>query len=136
MLQIINGSLTGKEFALSHEGEFVVGRSKGCAVRLPEELEFQTISRHHCVVAITEDEVHVHDAGSRNGSTINGMQIGRPAHWHVSGPVANRPFQDYQLHEGDELRIGGVAFRVSIPAEQAPMCCAPEDAEADMCGCL
>jgi hypothetical protein len=40
------------------------------------------------------------------------MQIGRPAHWQLPPEVLSRPCFEYDLREGDELKIGETIFAV------------------------
>jgi pSer/pThr/pTyr-binding forkhead associated (FHA) protein len=58
----------------------------------------------------------VRDLGSRNGTQINGMQIGRPADWFFPAIVRAAACQEYELHDGDELRVGDTTFTVGITA--------------------
>jgi pSer/pThr/pTyr-binding forkhead associated (FHA) protein len=113
-LTVKNGFLAGKAFTFRGPREITVGRGKDCDLRLGSEWEFQTISRHQCQIQFAASEVRVHDMGSHNGTYLNGMQIGRPASWHLSGLLNSLPFQDYALHNGDELRMGGTVFQVAI----------------------
>jgi pSer/pThr/pTyr-binding forkhead associated (FHA) protein len=51
-----------------------VGRSPECHVRIPPE-QGASVSRVHCEIAIGESGVVVRDAGSRNGTFVNGSKI-------------------------------------------------------------
>jgi hypothetical protein len=42
------------------------------------------------------------------------MQIGRPAHWNLPPEVLSRPCFEYDLREGDELKIGEIIFEVKV----------------------
>ncbi|RYD92933.1 MAG: FHA domain-containing protein, partial [Sphingomonadales bacterium] len=74
------------------EGETVVGREVGLGLSLAGE---STVSRRHATIVRTGNTVVVQDAGSTNGTFVNGA----PA----SGPVTVNP--------GDTLQFGSVRFR-------------------------
>jgi hypothetical protein len=42
------------------------------------------------------------------------MQIGRPVAWHLSGLAAAMPFWEYDLSDGDELKVGETVFVVEV----------------------
>ena len=53
-------------------GESVIGRSRACAVHIPES----TVSRHHAKLVVTEGgKVTVADMGSSNGTFVNGDKV-------------------------------------------------------------
>jgi DNA-binding winged helix-turn-helix (wHTH) protein len=72
------------------EGETLVGRGTECGLRLPST----RVSRVHARIRAGEGQVSVEDAGSKNGTWVNGQKRG--------GPTV--------LSEGDEVRFG--TFRV------------------------
>ncbi|MCC6421521.1 MAG: FHA domain-containing protein [Gemmataceae bacterium] len=76
--------------------ETVVGRQKGCGLRIPSA----TVSRRHCLLRIQADGLTVEDLGSANGSFVNGAR--------VTGVQS--------IRNGDELQIGPVTFRVEFSA--------------------
>jgi DNA-binding winged helix-turn-helix (wHTH) protein len=67
-------------------GEGLVGRGEGCRVRLPSPL----VSRVHTRFRADGQRVTIEDAGSKNGTWVNGTRI--------DGPVA--------LAEGDQVAFG------------------------------
>lgn len=69
-----------------------VGRGEGCEVRFEGRHE---LSRRHFVVRAEGDGFTVEDAGSSNGTSIEG----------VPGRLARR-----ELREGDLIRAGGLVF--------------------------
>jgi pSer/pThr/pTyr-binding forkhead associated (FHA) protein len=113
-LTIKNGKLAGKRYEFDERRKCRIGRAEDCEVQLPPDLEFLSVSRQHCVLDIDPPEVRVHDCGSRNGTFINGMQIGRPVSWHHPPEIARLPFQDYDLKGGDILKVGDTIFQVGI----------------------
>lgn len=70
-----------------------IGRGERCRVRIP----LAAISRHHCDLALEDDELVVRDAGSSNGTYVNGERV-----------------QERELIPGDLLAIGPVVFVVRI----------------------
>jgi len=79
-------------------GRVAVGSASDNGVVLADK----TISRHHAILEITEDSCVVADAGSTNGTFVNGQRI-----------TAATP-----VHNGDELRFGALKF--VFQAEGAP----------------
>jgi eukaryotic-like serine/threonine-protein kinase len=132
-LTIKNGRLAGTHYEFDLPQRCLIGRANDCQLRLPCALDFLGISRHHCLLTLNPAGVWVRDCGSRNGTKLNGMQIGRPASWNVPIEVASGPFRDYALHDGDELTIGGTVFGVSVSASETD----PEvlHEEHELCAC-
>jgi pSer/pThr/pTyr-binding forkhead associated (FHA) protein len=120
-LTIKNGSLAGRRFEFETAQYCTIGRASDCDVKLPTDFENSTVSRHHCLLDISPPEVNVRDCGSRNGTKINGMQIGHPGSWYLCTAPCT-PLPEYQLHDGDELRVADVIFHVTVRqfAEEAP----------------
>jgi DNA-binding winged helix-turn-helix (wHTH) protein len=74
-----------REYVLG-EGEMLVGRGPGCAVRLSAS----GVSRVHAALRVREGQVVIEDRGSKNGTWVNGRRI--------EAPLA--------LDDGDEVIIG------------------------------
>jgi predicted component of type VI protein secretion system len=70
----------------------VVGRSPECDCRISNPL----ISRRHCSFFRRNDEIWVRDLDSQNGTRLNGEGVTR----------------EKSIHEGDELEIGYLPYRV------------------------
>jgi pSer/pThr/pTyr-binding forkhead associated (FHA) protein len=114
-LQVVAGPLRGAEFVYQAPALCSVGRSRECGLQIPNADAYRTVSRHHCLLEIAPPEVWVCDLGSLNGTYINDMPIGRRD--RQAGD--ERPsMPEHLLHDGDELRIGEVVFRVSVRADQ------------------
>lgn len=106
ILTILSGKHQGKRLTLP-EGEAIVGRDETCQIRLATN----EVSRQHCRLMCEGDRVVVYDLSSRNGTLINDVAIHGQA----------------ELHAGDILRIGPVAFQLvgkkshaGTPAKKSP----------------
>lgn len=111
-LTIKAGSFRGQEFLLPEHVPCVVGRASDCWLWLPSDGENLFISRHHCVLDVDPPSIRVRDCGSRNGTFVNGENIGPPG-IEDAGYVP--------LHDGDELRVGSITFQVDV--QSAPDAC-------------
>jgi pSer/pThr/pTyr-binding forkhead associated (FHA) protein len=122
-LQVVSGPLHGAEFVYQAPALCSVGRGRDCGLQIPNGEAYRTVSRHHCLLEITPPEVWVADLGSLNGTFVNGHPIGH----RDPEAGAERPITpEHLLHDGDELRVGEVVFRVGVrveePAEQRVPC--------------
>jgi serine/threonine-protein kinase len=110
ILKATAGDLHGQEFAITAPAHCVVGRSRGCTLRLPGDA---TVSRQHCLIEVEPAGAWVQDLGSLNGTLVNGEKIGqRDRHHHGDATMVQPP--RYALHDGDELRICNNAFHVIL----------------------
>lgn len=98
LLTVIKGSSRGASFRLSR-GVRVIGREPGVDVPLDDV----KVSRRHATVTVAEDGVMLADAGSTNGTWLNGERL-----------VGPRP-----LCDGDRVRFGHVEMRFFDPATAA-----------------
>ncbi|MGE0706448.1 MAG: FHA domain-containing protein [Planctomycetota bacterium] len=78
------------------EGETFIGRKEYCEIHFPDG----SLSKRHARLVRRGGALKVFDAGSRNGTRVNGERIAEAV-----------------LHNGDELECGKVMFRVDgLPA--------------------
>lgn len=70
----------------------VIGRSTDCAVAMPLVTD---LSRHHLRFTLDGDVLSVEDLGSRHGTFVRGMRVGRAL-----------------VRSGDEVRAGGLTITV------------------------
>jgi pSer/pThr/pTyr-binding forkhead associated (FHA) protein len=96
-LKILQGSSDGKVLKLPTP-KCVIGRGDDCHLRVPKD----AISRRHCEIVTTENEVIVRDLKSRNGTFVNEERVADEA----------------VLLSGDILRVGPLQFELMI--EQSP----------------
>ncbi len=120
-LTITKGQLAGETFVFDERTTCIIGRAKDCAPRVPNDKEHRRISRHHCMLDINPPDVRVRDFGSRNGTRVNGRKIGQREKGLSAEEAASGVFPEYDLKDGDEIRLGNTVFRVNI---HVPMVCA------------
>jgi pSer/pThr/pTyr-binding forkhead associated (FHA) protein len=72
----------------------VVGRGRGADLLITDP----TISRAHAAIGFDGEKFFVEDLGSTNGTTVNGKREPRAA-----------------LNNGDEIRLGRLRLRVTLP---------------------
>lgn len=77
-------------------GEFMFGRGPECDVRPNSDL----VSRQHCLLQVTEDNVLLRDLGSRNGTLINGELL----------------HGERNLIHGDTIQLGPLVLEVLLEA--------------------
>lgn len=101
-LMIISGPNAGTSYALK-EGENSIGRSSRNGIALKSK----KISKQHCRLVVDNERVEVQDAGSINGTFVNGNLI-----------------REKSLQPGDRISIGNVVLELRRPvvkrSEQAP----------------
>jgi hypothetical protein len=66
-------SLDGHPDILLDGGAVVIGRGRWCDVRIPSA----RVSRRHCCLILSGNEVFIRDLGSTNGTWINGRRVER-----------------------------------------------------------
>jgi len=113
-LTVKDGGLAGRDYEFAQTGRYTIGRANDCDLAIPNDLEFKDVSRHHCILDLDGRVVRVRDIGSRNGTHLNGMQIGRPANWQLDRALAQSSPWSYDVHDGDELAVGHLRFQVSV----------------------
>ena len=89
-LVVVGGRRTGERLPVP-TGQHSVGRDAGSAVRMDDD----GVSHHHAVIVRAANTVTVEDAGSTNGTWVNGTRI-------TAAQV---------LEPGDVVGVGAAAFR-------------------------
>ncbi|QDU62052.1 Glycogen accumulation regulator GarA [Planctomycetes bacterium Pan216] len=74
--------------------EFFIGRDPRCHLRPNNTL----VSKRHCVISITDNEVLIRDLGSTNGTRVNGQTIDSPT----------------LLNDGDIITFGKLVFQTRV----------------------
>jgi len=95
-LKVSQGSNAGKDFKIPTPKCVIgrEGRDKGVDLQINND----AISRKHCVITTTENEVVVRDLNSRNGTFVNEERVANEA----------------VLLHGDILRVGTKQFEIMI----------------------
>ena len=91
-LLVVGGATSKKEVTLRRP-RTVVGRKKGCKIRIQSE----SVSRIHCSLVTQGGRLTAKDLGSSNGTFVNGHRI-----------------KEQVLQAGDTLQIGPIKFQVQI----------------------
>ncbi len=81
-----------KDFAITREVT-TIGRGDDCVFRIP----LMSISRQHCKLVKSDDELQIHDLGSSNGTYINSHRVNETV-----------------LKAGDRITLGSETFTVQI----------------------
>ncbi len=96
ILRFLNGPLAGQVVPLNKHS-MLIGRSPSCDVKVPSS----NVSKEHTRIEIFDDKVIVSDAGSRNGTFLNGVQI-----------------RSSKAKSGDKIAIHDVFFEIQKVPEQ------------------
>jgi len=96
-LKVLTGKNAGKEIAVPVK-RFLIGRADDCHLRPKSD----AISRNHCAILVSEDEVVIRDLNSRNGTLLNGEA--------VKG--------DRVLATGDVLKVGKIELELAIKSNK------------------
>ncbi len=99
-LTIIKGDDEGKVFTLAEGDAKTIGRGSASGILLTEA----GVSRSHCRVRVTGGECWVKDAGSRNGTTVNGRKI----------------TEEVRLADDDVIDLGNTRISVRVQATPPP----------------
>ena len=113
-LKVTEGRLAGTELPFDERTTCIMGRDDDCQPRVPKDAEHKTISRHHCLLDINPPDIRVRDFGSLNGTYVNGKKIGQRAKGQKREEAAKQSFPEYDLKDGDEIKLGTTVFRVSV----------------------
>lgn len=109
-----------QEHHLTERDMLLVGRDRGCRIRVPSTPECARVSRYHCLIDVNPPEVRVRDMGSRNGTYVNGKMIGQRMPGETPTKGRQRVYPEHDLTDGDTVTLASeVVMEVRIePAEQ------------------
>jgi pSer/pThr/pTyr-binding forkhead associated (FHA) protein len=127
-LTMANGPLVGREYEFRDAAVYVLGRDPECHPRLPDELVYKDISRHHCLLSVQLPDLRLLDLGSTNGTFVNGARVGHPASPDPvpeCDPAATIAFHAdptgwHPLEDGDVIALAGnivLIVRVQVRGE-------------------
>jgi pSer/pThr/pTyr-binding forkhead associated (FHA) protein len=92
-LLVVQGRPEGKKLSFG-PGDHYLGRGPECKIRFNSDW----VSRQHCLLRVTRNQVLLRDLGSRNGTLVNGQLLG----------------EEQALGDGDQIQIGPVVFEVRL----------------------
>ncbi|RCJ41620.1 serine/threonine protein kinase [Nostoc punctiforme NIES-2108] len=114
ILTVIQGQLLGQQYIFDCRSSCIIGRSADCNPQLPDDENHRGISRYHCLLDINPPDIRVRDFGSKNGTYINGKNIGQRQRNQTAEEAVKFQFPEYDLQTGDEINLGHTVFKVSI----------------------
>jgi serine/threonine-protein kinase len=97
-IEVIEGKLVGCRKVISQPGRILIGRDATCDLPIADPL----LSRQHCLVEFTPDQIKVIDLKSRNGTFVNGNRI-----------------EEVILQANDKIKIGKHTLHVTVGHEEA-----------------
>lgn len=107
------GALSGRTFVFGERTTCIVGRASDCDPQIVDEGRPLT-SRHHCLFDVNPPDVRVRDLGSRNGTFVNGTEIGRRRPGQTPEEGARQAFRERDLFDGDEVMVGETVLRIFV----------------------
>src|SRR4051812_28986694 len=99
-LVVEGGARRGHTFRMRGP-EMLVGRKKGCGLRIPSA----AVSREHCRLQLAQGILAVEDLGSINGTLLNGERV----------------TERRTVRPGDRLMVGPVTFVIEYEMDQAAL---------------
>jgi serine/threonine-protein kinase len=119
-LKFTKGSRAGSELVYTQKEVLYLGRDEDdCKIVFPEP----TISRRHCFLEIVPPQIRVHDLGSKNGTFVNGILIGKREADMSPEEGLKLPHNEYQLKSGDRLGLSGDC-EITVEVQIAQRCSA------------
>ncbi len=116
VLSVVKGPLQGSKYRFDERMLCILGRADNCTLRIPDEAS-DGISRHHCLLDINPPYASLQDMGSKFGTFLNGVNIGKTAE------EPDRQLDAHMLNDGDQFRVGKLVFDVAaIAAEKCAVC--------------
>ena len=101
-IEVIQGSTAGKKYVYDGCNSIYLGRQSDCGIVFPE----MTVSRYHCLLKISLNEVTLQDLGSSNGTYLNNIKIGHGDRKKSQVEADDDKNEEYILRNGDEIRLG------------------------------
>ena len=114
ILTVVQGKLEREKFIFDSRDTCVIGRGKDCKIQIPNDQEHSFISRYHCLLDINPPEIKICDAGSLNGTDVNGKCIGKRGEDQTPSEGAALNLSEYDLKDGDLITLGNTVFKVGI----------------------
>ncbi|MDJ0649197.1 MAG: protein kinase [Xenococcaceae cyanobacterium MO_188.B19] len=113
-LTVTEGKLKGKQFSFDSRTTCIIGRAQDCNIQIPNDVEYKTISRYHCLLDINPPDIRVRDFGSLHGTYVNDRCIGKREENQTPEEAARLNFSEYDVQNGDEIQLSNTVFKVVI----------------------
>ena len=113
-LTVTKGNLKGQTFQFQDRTTSLIGRAKDCNPQLPNDEAHITISRYQCFLDINPPDVRIRDFGSKNGTYVNGKNIGQRQEDQTPEEGRKMNFPEYDLQDGDVIGLGNTVFQVTL----------------------
>ena len=110
-LRITEGIAKGKVFTFAAHDTFLLERHPDCQVCLPDDA---CVSRHHFILEVCPPQACVRDLGSRNGTYVNGREVGGRREGESPEEGARRAYPEVTLKHGDRIQVGDTALEVHV----------------------
>lgn len=98
-LIVLSGPERDRVYPLENHGSFLIGRGQSCQIAITDPLS----SREHAQLNYEGGQWSLTDAGSRNGTSVNGSKVDSAV-----------------LYDGCRIRIGGTEFQFSQSPTRSP----------------
>lgn len=98
------------KYQFDQPGIYTIGRGKDCSLILAETTD-KSLSRQHCQIVLKNDEVFIRDAGSSNGTFVNGKKL-PDGTVNLGSDICHDT--DVYLINGDVFNLGNNVFQIYI----------------------
>lgn len=119
-LSVVDGAMKGERLQFTEPTLVIAGRAGDCHLRIYEEGTPHLVSRHHCLFEVNPPDIRVRDFGSLNGTSVNDVEIGRRKKGQSPAESQMDAFPQQDLCDGDVVRLGNTALRVTIEVAPPP----------------
>ena len=120
ILTVTEGQLKGTEYSFDSRDTCIVGRHPDCKIQIPSDEYHSSISRYHCLLDINPPDVRIRDFGSLHGTYVNNECIGKRDKNQTPSQGASLELSEYDLKDGDVIKLSNTAFQVSIEDKSLP----------------
>jgi pSer/pThr/pTyr-binding forkhead associated (FHA) protein len=119
-LTIIDGKLSGKSYSFDARTICWVGRQDSCTIHFPEHIDYEHVSRIHCLLDIDPPRISVRDFNSKYGTFVDTVLIGKRESGQAAPQSMNASVKpnEQNLYSGNIIKVGNVHIQVKIVGEQ------------------
>ena len=111
-IKCIKGKLKGREWKFDQVDTLYIGRKASEDYKFINKInipENPTVSRYHCFLKIDPPYAVIRDAGSLNGTYIDGNVIGKRKKEETAIQGRQKTYEEISLKDGMVIRIGSLA---------------------------